>query len=330
MAANRNFANKLWNAGRFVIGTLDNAPVSASAPPTWSLADSWIWARLRRVVRDVERLFTNHQYGEAGRQIYDFFWGEFADWYVEIAKLQMTEGGDRAYYTARTLVQVLDACLRLLHPFTPFVTEELWGHLKSAATEHSANFPPFNRTKQWEQALIVAAWPEPEADEGWEDQRIIEFTLLQDVVRTIRNLRAEKKIPAGKRIAAKIAAGDKFQTLQAQARTIAALASLDPAQVAISENLTEKISGSVSSVVAGVEIHLPLTGAVDVLLARERLQKELAEAEGQIKRLEGLLASDFSRKAPEHLVAKERDRLSVYQATAEKLREQLKRQLDNE
>ena len=87
---------------------------------------------MQALVRDVERLFQNFQYGEAGRQIYEFFWSDFADWYVEIAKLQLAEGGDRAYYTAYTLVRVLDTCLRLLHPFTPFITEELWGHLRKA------------------------------------------------------------------------------------------------------------------------------------------------------------------------------------------------------
>jgi valyl-tRNA synthetase len=122
--ANRNFANKVWNAGRFVIGALDQAPDNAAKPADWSLADSWIYARLQSLVSDVDRLFTAYQYGEAGRQIYEFFWSEFADWYVEIAKLQLAEGGDRAFYTAQTLVRVLDACLRMLHPFTPFVTEE--------------------------------------------------------------------------------------------------------------------------------------------------------------------------------------------------------------
>ena len=93
-------------------------------------------------MRDVERLFAVHQYGEAGRQIYDFFWGEFADWYVEIAKLQLAEGGDRAFYTAQTLARVLDTCLRLLHPFTPFVTEELWGHLKARLRRSIRSTPP--------------------------------------------------------------------------------------------------------------------------------------------------------------------------------------------
>ena len=115
------------------------------------------------LIRDVERLFANYQYGEAGRQIYDFFWSEFADWYVEIAKLQLAEGGDRAFYTASTLVRVLDACLRLLHPFTPFVTEELWGHLKQAAGRQGPGLPDFAGGGHGKQALIVARFPEPRA-----------------------------------------------------------------------------------------------------------------------------------------------------------------------
>ena len=102
------------------------------------------------MIRDVERLFQSYQYGEAGRQIYEFFWNEFADWYVEVAKLQMAEQGDRAFYTVQTLVKVLDLSLRLLHPYTPFVTEELWGHLKSAASQHSDGFSP---QEGWAQAL---------------------------------------------------------------------------------------------------------------------------------------------------------------------------------
>ncbi len=158
--ANRNFANKVWNAGRFTIGALPQAPAQAAGEPQWTLADRWIRARLRSLIRDVDRLFTGYQYGEAGRQIYEFFWSEFADWYVEIAKQQLAEGGDRAFYTAQTLVRTLDACLRLLHPFTPFVTETVWGYLKAAAEAHS---PALRPSGGWEDALIIARWPDPEA-----------------------------------------------------------------------------------------------------------------------------------------------------------------------
>ena len=111
--ANRNFANKIWNVGRFIIGTVEDAPKTAAGKADWTLADSWIWARLQELIRTVDRLFETYQYGEAGRQIYDFLWSDFADWYVEIAKLQMAGGGDRAHHTAVTLVRVLDTVLRL-------------------------------------------------------------------------------------------------------------------------------------------------------------------------------------------------------------------------
>ena len=153
--ANRNFANKIWNAARFVLGSLeqviDSPPPSLEETPAPTLADQWISARLESLVRDVERLFQNYQYGEAGRQIYDYFWNEFADWYLEIAKLQLVEGGFRAYATARNLVQVLDTCSRMLHPFTPFVTEEIWGHLKAAAEEVNPPFLPLHGST-WEEA----------------------------------------------------------------------------------------------------------------------------------------------------------------------------------
>src|ERR1700690_1586028 len=154
--ANRNFANKIWNAGRFVISAMQGIGNQASGdqsliPDTlslsnWSLADSWIWARLYALVREVERLFQTYQYGEAGRQIYEFFWNDFADWYVEVAKLQMQQE-DAKGQTVSTLVRVLDMCLRLLHPFTPFVTEELWGHLRQALLQSPL-------------ASLAADWPE--------------------------------------------------------------------------------------------------------------------------------------------------------------------------
>ncbi|MFN7034815.1 MAG: valine--tRNA ligase [Bellilinea sp.] len=318
--ANRNFANKVWNAGRFVLGALAQAPAQAQAAPQWTLADSWIWARLQQLLRDVERLFTNFQYGEAGRQIYDFFWSEFADWYVEVAKLQLAEGGDRAFYTAQTLLRVLDACLRLLHPFTPFVTEELWGHLKRAAQEKGVAFSPKGG---WEEALIIARWPEAQPIEGWEEQKIADFNLIQEVIRAIRNLRTEKKVTPGKRIPATIIAGEKLAVFQQQAAAIAALAYLQPDHLTLLANLAEKPENQVAVVVAGVQIYLPLADLVDLEAERARLQNELAEAEKQIERLRGLLASPFAEKAPPAVVEKERQKLAAFEETAARLREQL-------
>ncbi|MCJ7717797.1 MAG: valine--tRNA ligase, partial [Anaerolineales bacterium] len=196
--ANRNFANKVWNAGRFVLGTLENAPKQPEADPEWTLADSWIWAKLQDLIRNVDRLFNNHQYGEAGRYIYEFFWGSYADWYLEIAKEQISQGGDRAFYTIETLIKVLDMTMRLLHPFTPYVTEELWQHLKDAVL----NSPYQERMGEWSEALMIAPWPEPRPIEDWESPRVKTFELIQDVVKIIRNLRAEKGVKPGKLIPA--------------------------------------------------------------------------------------------------------------------------------
>ena len=317
---NRNFANKIWNAGRYVIGALDKAPAEPEGEPQWTLADSWIWARQQTLVRDVERLFQTYQYGEAGRQIYDFFWSEFADWYVEISKLQLAEGGDRAFYTAYTLVKVLDTCLRLLHPFTPFVTEELWGHLKQAALAHSGCLSPEGG---WEEALIVARWPEPRPEEGWEAGKVADFSLFMDIVRAIRNMRAEKKVAPGKKIPARIVAGNKTDLLFGQKNAVSALAYLDEAQFEICAALEEKPQDQVSLVVSGVEIYLPLAELVDKEAERERLEKELAETTGQIERLRGLLSSPFAQKAPPAVVEKERQKLATYEETAAKLKEQL-------
>ncbi len=318
--ANRNFANKIWNAGRFVIGALDQAPAEPVSKPDWTLADSWIWARLQALVRDVDRLFSAHQYGEAGRQIYEFFWSEFADWYLEIAKLQLAEGGDRAHYTAYGLFRVMDTCLRLLHPFTPFVTEELWGHLKRACREKSDHFAP---PGGWEDALIIARYPEPRPVEDWEPDSVRDFLLLQESIRAIRNVRMEKKVTPGMRIPAIIAAGEKLPIFLAQAGVLAALAYLDPARLTLVDSLPEKPQGSLALVVNGVEIFLPLAGLVDADVERERLQKELADQEAQIARLEGLLASPFAGRAPAAVVEKERQKLAACRETVAKLREQL-------
>ncbi len=267
--ANRNFANKVWNAGRFVISAIGNQPLAISEKAGYTLADSWIWAKLQQLVSDVERLFQNFQYGEAGRQIYDFFWSDFADWYVEIAKGQLAEGGARGYTTAYTLARVLDTSLRLLHPFTPFVTEELWGHLRNALNDS----PLADLIAGWSDMLIIAEWPEAHEPEGWEADKTSDFQLIQEIVRSIRNLRAERGVAPARRIAATFVGGEKTSLLREQARVVAALAGLDEAQIEIKPSQKDKPDGSVALVVAPVEIYLPLAGMVDREQEQARLKK---------------------------------------------------------
>jgi valyl-tRNA synthetase len=332
---NRNFANKIWNAGRFVISALqgiekkglgdqETGKQGAARYPdpqslvAWSLADSWIWARLQALVREVERLFQSYQYGEAGRQIYEFFWNDFADWYVEVAKLQMQNAESREQ-TVGTLVRVLDMCLRMLHPITPFVTEELWGHLRKALLAS----PLKEMAAGWPQALIVAAWPEPRPAEGWEAEKLADFGLLQEVIRSIRNLRAEKKVSPAKRLTATLVGGAKTALLKEQSSLVAALAGLDHSQLSILESLVAKPENNIVLIAGGVEIHIPLSGMLDLEAERRRLQKELDEVLIQIERLEKLLDSDFAAKAPAPVVQRERERLAGFQQTAGKLKRQL-------
>jgi valyl-tRNA synthetase len=313
---NRNFANKIWNAGRFVVSAINNQKPASGERTGWTLADSWIWAKLEQTVREVERLFQTYQYGEAGRQIYEFFWNDFADWYVEVAKQQLAAGGGQAYLTAQTLAQVLDTSLRLLHPITPFVTEELWGHLRKALQAS----PLKDLAADWPNALIVAGWPEAGSEEGWEGGKVADFSQVQEVVRTIRNLRAERKVGPAKRLPATIVGGIKKELLQEQAKVITTLAGLDEKQVTILASLASRPVNSVALVAGTVEIYLPLSGMVDQEEQRGRFMKELSDIQVQIDRLNKLLESDFASKAPAAVVQKEREKLAEFQQTAEKLR----------
>ena len=188
----------------------------------------------------------------------------FADWYLEVAKLQMTsspegnasQGGDRAFYTADALVSVLDTCLRLLHPFTPFLTEELWGYLRSACQEHGGKIGLEDVADgNWPAALIVASWPQPLPEEGWEDQAIKDFEILQEIVRVVRNARAEKNVKPGQKIPATIVAGEFAATLKREAAALANLARVDFDQLNIHDALDEKPENSVVLVVGSVEIY---------------------------------------------------------------------------
>ncbi|HEY2981828.1 MAG TPA: valine--tRNA ligase [Anaerolineales bacterium] len=335
--SNRNFANKLWNGGRFVLAAIDSLgasplPLGEGArrrPPKgesagegdFTLADSWIWARLQELVRNVERLFQSFQYGEAGRQIQEFFWSDFADWYVEIAKQELAAGGARAYRAADTLTRVLDYSLRLLHPFTPFVTEELWGHLRRAVKENEVLS---YLTVDWPEALIVAGWPMPRAGEGWEASKVADFSLIQEIVRSIRNLRAERNVSPAKRIPATIVSKEKHGLIKEQSDMIAALAGLETSQLSILSSLKEKPQDSAALVVGSIEIYLPLAGMLGLADERARLDKELTETQAQIERLEKLLGSDFANKAPAAVIEKERARLKAFKDTAGKITAQLK------
>ncbi|MBI5350414.1 MAG: class I tRNA ligase family protein, partial [Chloroflexi bacterium] len=244
------------------------------------------------------------------------FWSEFADWYIEVAKLQLAAGGDRAWSTLDTLVTVLDQCLRMLHPFTPYVTEEIWQHLRSACLEPNKPKP----SEGWVEALIVAKWPDPTSNIQLPDN---DFPHIMDLIRAIRNARAENKVEMSKKIAAMIVSEDKTVLIESQREIIARLAIVDSAQLTISAALAEKPKQAVAIVIGTTEIYLPLAGMVDADAEKEKLGKQIADLDKQIEKLEKLLGSDFVNKAPPNVVEKEKQRLAEAKETRGKMRERL-------
>jgi valyl-tRNA synthetase len=315
--ASRNFANKVWNMTRFVVTAQSRAVVGeqhTTTPPelaTATLADRWILSRYYRLVHDVDRLLEGYNFGEAGRQIYDFLWSEFADWYIEIAKIQLEGDTPRQQQTYQTLVVVLEGCLRLLHPFMPFVTETAWQLLTSGQQPRETA------------SIMVSAYPAPD-NSYVNHQAEANLDLIRELITGIRNVRTEYKVEPARWIAATVVAADKVALLQEQAQLLCKLARVDAEQFAIASDLPEKPAQAATVVIGTVEVLLPLAGMIDLETERARLRKDLQAAEEDVERREKRLAnSSFVEKAPDHVVQKERDNLEDARATRERLRERL-------
>ncbi len=253
----------------------------------------------------------DYQYGEAGRQINDFLWSEFCDWYLEISKIAVYAPDATPESTApvrAVLLTVLDQALRLLHPFMPFVTEALWQALPVPKETES---------------LMLARWPE-EAPWPVDDEADEEMELLMELIRGIRNVRAEYNVEPGKRIPALFAAGTWAGLLREEQAILCTLAKLDPEGLTIAEAM-DAPAHAATVVVGDVAAYLPLAGLVDLEAERARLKKELAEVAERIARSEELLAGEFARKAPAAVVEREREKLAQLQATRQQLEERLAR-----
>jgi valyl-tRNA synthetase len=309
--ANRNFANKIWQASRFVLANLgetpaDYAPNAALDPAAFAdPADRWIISRFHRLTGEVNRLLAAYQLGEAGRQIYDFLWGEYCDWYIEMTKVRLKgEDAEAADAARRALVYVLDGCLRLLHPYMPFVTEAIWQYLPHEG-----------------KALIVAAWPEGGALDEDAERRLAEF---MELVRSIRNARSEYDVEPGRRIAAIVAAGERAPFLREQAPVLEFLARIDGDRLQIAPALEAAPDKALTLVVEGYTGYLPLADLVDLDRERARLGDELAQIQKDMARAEGLLANaNFVSKARPEVVQKERDKLAALGERRAKIAERL-------
>jgi valyl-tRNA synthetase len=311
-----------------VISALEKTPEKPTAKPDWTDLDEFIHARMRAVVRDVNHLFDNFQYGEAGRQIYNFFWNDFADWYIEGSKLQLKKGGDIAYYTSLTLVRVLEKSLRLLHPFTPFVTEELWQNLKQAVLVSNTDI---SVKSGWAEALIIARWPESTVQEPWEKPAIERFyKYIYEPSVEIRNYFAHHNIPSKINVSGTINTSDNYVAdFTNSINYIDYFSNISDSDISSNPstliNLKDFPSLPLPSTGSVVTLKIsPLIQKNSVENKLKELEKQLNETIEQINRLETLLLSDFSTKAPRAVVQKERDKLNSYKETAQKLQDQIK------
>ncbi len=310
----RNFANKIWNAARFVVTNVTDGAVDGpfTAP---TLADRWILSRLNHLTAEVTELFDSFQYGEAGRRINDFLWNEFCDWYIEACKIRLYGEDLAARATAQaTLVLVLERALRLLHPYMPFVTEEIWQHLKSA----------WPKGKLWAESIMITPWPTFDQAQI-DDEAEADMDLLIALIRQIRNARAEYDVTPGKRIPAIIMGSEKTGMLRAQRSLLTFLAKVEDTQLTLLDTLDEKPQKAVALVAAeGVSAFLPLAGLVDLEQEMARLKKALEEARNEIGQAEAMLSNEkFLAKAPPPVVQQQRDRLAGAQERLGRLQEQL-------
>ena len=317
LEASRNFANKLWNAARFVMTNLEGAGgLDGWHAPTMSghRHDRWILSRLSRVVREVHGFMGEYQFGEAQRAIHDFVWGEYCDWYIEMAKIRLRSDDNGESSPLPVLAYVLERLLRLLHPFMPFITEEIWQTLTGYLPEEPGG----------SEALIISRYPV--ADDSLVDgEAEAEIETVIQIVRGIRNVRAEFRIPATHTLQASVDAPEIGDVIAAEAGTIKTLARAEPALVGAADHAGDT-RDSVAIVIDKGTVTIPLGGLVDLGKERERLAGELAEIDTNHMRVTKRLAeAQFMAKAPDGVVARERQRLVTLQDRRDRVAEILSR-----
>ncbi len=291
----RNFVNKLWNISRYVLGQIGEIESNVELPKVKSLSDEWIINRLHTVIKEIEELFDRYDFSLASEKLRDFTWNDFADWYLEIAKIE----GDKQEVLRYVLVNIL----KLWHPFIPFVTEEIWQEV-------------FGGKK----LLMVERWPE--LRETVVKSKDNDFELIKNVITGIRSLRSDYKIEPAKKMNVVIQSGESNKLWQENAEAIKGLARLE--SIVIGED-SSKPKSAITFVVKDAVVHVDIAGVVDIEKERMRLSKELEETQNYFVVLDKKLATgDFVKNAPEEVITKERMKMVEAGTKLEKLKEQLK------
>lgn len=304
--SSRNFANKIWNASRFVMMNLEGFD-PAQAPGDYTLADRWILSRYARTAAEVTANLDKFELGEAARSLYEFIWNEYCDWYIETAKARLYNKEDaRARATAQhVLWYVLEGTLRLLHPFMPFISEAIWQHLPHEGA-----------------SLVIADWPAPPA--GLLDEKAeAEMGILMDTIKAIRNMRAEVNAPPGKKSEVTLMVAAEWQaTFRENQAYLQTLAAAEP--ITLATLTAAKPENAMAAVVNGVEVYLPLKGLIDVAKETARLTKEADGLAKELERVAAKLANEnFVGKAPAEVIEKERAKEREYGDKLAAIRERL-------
>lgn len=289
----RNFANKIWNAARFVLMNLEDYSPIEIPDNELTLADRWIYGRLNQKIAEITNLLDNYELGEAARRMYDFIWDEFCDWYIELAKPRLFHPDNRRdrAVVQNVLRDVLMQTMKLLHPFMPFITEEIYQYL-----------PGHGET------IMLEAWPRYEPNRV-ETDRIEQMQLIMAAIRSLRNIRAEFNISHGIAIKAIISAPDfkireLFRQYGSYIKDLARVSELETV-----EGMEETPQQAVSALLAFAEIYVPLEGIIDVDKEVSRLEKDLKNIDADIAKTDAKLNNDsFLAKAPADVIAKERGR----------------------
>ncbi|WP_300123159.1 valine--tRNA ligase [uncultured Enterococcus sp.] len=306
MDAAWNFINKIWNASRFVLMNVEGmSAADLHLEGQKSVADRWILTRLNETIEKVTHLFDRFEFGEAGRNLYNFIWDDFCDWYIEMSKETLYGDNPEAKrMNQAVLVYVLDNIVRLLHPIMPFVTEEIFSKLPTTTG-----------------SIVVASYPE--VNEFSDESAAEGMEILKEVIRAVRNIRAEVNTPLSKAVTLLIQANDaKVQDfLTANQNYIMRFCNPDELVIATELAVPDM---AMSQVITGATIYLPLANLINLTEEIARLEKELAKLDGEVKRVQGKLANErFVSKAPQAVVdqerAKEADYLEKQQAVAQRI-----------
>ncbi|MFG6118986.1 valine--tRNA ligase [Thalassobacillus sp. B23F22_16] len=298
-----NFVNKIWNASRFALmnmGGMKYEEIDLSGEK--SVADEWILTRLNQTIEQVTKNIDRYEFGEAGRHLYNFIWDEFCDWYIEMAKLPLYGEDEAKIKTTRSvLAYTLDNIMRMLHPFMPFVTEEIWQHLPHEG-----------------ESITQASWPRVNPTFN-NDRAVGEMERLVNIIRAVRNIRAEVDTPMSKEIQLMIQTKDEevAQELETNRHYLERFCNPSDLTIATSIKAPEK---AMSAVVTGAELYLPLAGLINIEDEIKRLEKEREKWAKEVERVQKKLSNEgFVKKAPEHVVDEERKKEKDYLDKREKV-----------